>query len=145
MTIPNIRSYAKLTLFKADSVMYNKSVLVLGANLPHCVLIEKLRRRGYYINVMDYLDNPPGRHLADNYIQESILSDETVCRVADEVQPLFIANLCNDRAVVPAAKASELLKIHNLMSLFTAQNCTDKCRMKEVFIHNGIKPLHTWQ
>ena len=37
----------------------NKTVIVLGGTAPHIELIKQLKSRGYYVILVDYLDNPP--------------------------------------------------------------------------------------
>ena len=55
-----------------------KKVLVLGGNVPHRTLIHKLKLKGYFIVLIDYLDNPPAKSVADEHIQISTLDKEKV-------------------------------------------------------------------
>lgn len=120
--------------------MANKgNVIVMGGNIPHCELIKKIQSRGYHVILIDYLDNPAAKYVADEHIQESILNTEKVLEIANRVQPRFIANLCVDRAVVPTAYVCEKLGIHNLVAYEQAVKVTDKCVMKKVFQDNNIK------
>ena len=59
--------------------------------------------------------------------------------IAKEYHPKFIANLCVDRAMVPAAYVCEKLGIHNFVNYEQSINVTDKCKMKQVFLDNEIK------
>lgn len=115
------------------------NVMVLGGNLPHCELIKKIQSRGYRVILVDYLDNPVAKKYADVHIQESILDVGTVLEIARQYRPKFIANLCVDRAVVPAAYVCEQIGANNLVGYEQSICVTDKTVMKRVFKENGIK------
>ena len=120
--------------------MGNKgNVLIMGGNIPHRELIKKIKGRGYYAILVDYLENPVAKDVADLHIQESILDIEKVMEIAKKYKPKFIANLCVDRAMVPTAYVCEKLGIHNFVNYEQSLNVTDKCRMKQVFFDNEIK------
>lgn len=116
-----------------------QKVLVLGGNIPHKRLIEKLKERGFYTILVDYLDNPPAKVVADIHYQKSILDIPSVMEVASKEKPDYIMNLCVDRAMVPMAYVAEKMSIKTLVDYETALNVTDKCRMKNIFMENGIK------
>lgn len=115
-----------------------KKVLVLGGNIPHRNLIKKLKERGYYTILVDYLDNPPAKELADIHYQTSILDVDSVIEVAEKERPDMIMNLCVDRAMPVMAYVGDKLGIRTLFGYETALNVTDKGRMKAVFKDNGI-------
>jgi len=120
--------------------MENKeNVLIMGGNIPHRELILKIKKRGYYTILVDYLENPVAKDVADLHIQESILDIDKVMEIANKYKPKFIANLCVDRAMVPTAYVCEKLGIHNFVNYEQSLNVTDKCRMKQVFFDNEIK------
>lgn len=120
--------------------MENKeNVIIMGGNIPHRELILKIKERGYFTILVDYLDNPAAKDVADLHIQESILDIDKVMEIANKYKPKFIANLCVDRAMVPTAYVCEKLGIHNFVDYEQAIKVTDKCKMKEVFQNNGIK------
>ena len=57
-----------------SEVVIDKPVaLVLGGTNPHIELIKQLKERGYYVVLVDYLDNPPAKKYADIHEQESFL------------------------------------------------------------------------
>lgn len=115
------------------------NVLIMGGNIPHRELIIKIKERGYYTILVDYLENPVAKDVADLHIQESILDIDKVMEIAKQYRPDFIANLCVDRAMVPTAYVCEKLGIHNFVNYNQAINVTDKCKMKQAFLDNGIK------
>ena len=53
--------------------MNKKTAIVLGGTSPHIALIQKLKDRGYYTILVDYLNNPPAKKVADMHIKESTL------------------------------------------------------------------------
>ena len=120
--------------------MDNKgNVIIMGGNIPHRELIRKIKDRGYYTILVDYLDNPVAKDVADLHIQESILDIDKVMQIAKKYNPKFIANLCVDRAMIPTAYVCEKLGIHNFVNYEQSVKVTDKCKMKETFKENGIK------
>lgn len=120
--------------------MKNKgNVMIMGGNIPHRELILKIKERGYYTILVDYLENPAAKDVADLHIQESILDIDKVMAIAEQYKPKFIANLCVDRAMVPTAYVCEKLGIHNFVDYEQSINVTDKCSMKKVFQDHGIK------
>ena len=59
-----------------------KNVIVLGGTAAHVPLIISLKKRGYYVILIDYLDNPPAKQFADLHIKTSTLDKESVLDVA---------------------------------------------------------------
>ena len=115
------------------------NVLIMGGNIPHRELIKKIKDRGYYTILVDFLENPAAKDVADLHLQESILDIDKVMEIAKEYNPKFIANLCVDRAMVPTAYVCEKLGIHNFVNYEQSINVTDKCKMKQMFNDNEIK------
>ena len=72
--------------------MYFKpKAIVLGGTNPHIELIENLKRRGYYTVLVDYYENPPAKHAADQHIQESTLDLEKVLQIAKDIDAIWPA------------------------------------------------------
>ena len=59
--------------------------IVLGGTSPHVLLVYKLHERGYYVILVDYLQNPPAKIAADEHIQASTLDKERVLEIAREM------------------------------------------------------------
>ena len=71
---------------------HNKPVaIVLGGTNPHVTLVEKLKKRGYYTVLIDYLPNPPAAQVADEHLQESTLDKELVAKIAREKHAAMIS------------------------------------------------------
>ncbi len=117
----------------------NKSVaVVLGGTSPHVRLIEKLKERGFYVCLIDYLKNPPGAAVADEHIQESTLDLEAVERIAREKKAGLVISTCIDQANSTCCYVAEKLDLPHPYSYQTSLDVTDKARMKRIFVENQI-------
>ena len=61
-----------------------KKAIVLGGTRPHITLIQKLKDRGYYVILLDYLESPIAKEYADEHIRESTLDKDLVLKIAKE-------------------------------------------------------------
>ncbi|MCD8150490.1 MAG: ATP-grasp domain-containing protein [Clostridiales bacterium] len=118
--------------------MERKVAIVLGGTNPHVSLINKLKKRGYYTVLVDYLPNPPAAAVADEHIQESTLDKELVAKIAKERNASIIITTNIDQANVTACYAAEQNGLTPPYSYETALNVTDKSRMKKIMWDNGI-------
>lgn len=112
--------------------------IVLGGTSPHILLINKLKERGYYTILIDYLDNPPAKKYADEHIQASTLDKEIVFSIAKEKSAALIISTCIDQANSVCCYVSEKLGLPHPYSYQTSLNVTDKGLMKRVMQANGI-------
>ena len=115
-----------------------KTVIVLGGTNPHKELIERLKKKGYYTVLVDYLDNPPAKAAADEHVQESTLDKELVVKIAKDKNAVLVISTCVDHANVIAAYASEKLGLPRPYSYDSARKIADKTMMKEIMVENGI-------
>ena len=115
-----------------------KKAIVLGGTSPHIALIERLQKRGYYVYLLDYLDNPPAKNYADEHIVESTLDQDAVLRVAREVRADLVISACVDQANITACYVMEQIGHKPPYSYETAKRITNKGVMKEVMKANGI-------
>ncbi len=118
--------------------MKQKKVIVLGGNIPHIELINKLKAKGYYTVLVDYLDNPPAKAVADEHIKANAFDKDILLDVARQVAPFAIISICLDQPLRAAAYVAGQLGIHNIYDYETALNITDKVRMKRVMLDNDI-------
>ena len=118
--------------------MKKQVVLVLGGTVPHISLVKKLKLRGYYTILVDYLDNPPAKEYADEHIKESTLDNEKITEIARERNAIAVLATCVDQANVTCCYAAEKLGLPHPYSYQTALNVTDKVRMKEIMWNNNI-------
>lgn len=117
--------------------MENK-VIVLGGNVPHCTLIKELKERGFYTILVDYLDNPPAKAIADMHIQESTLDQEKILEIAKKYKPKYIVNACIDRPIPVVGYVSEKLGLFCPFGYNESLIGTNKNLMKQMMRDNNI-------
>lgn len=118
--------------------MTDKTALVLGGTSPHVELINQLKQRGYYVILVDYLDNSPGIAAADKHIQESTLDKEKVLEIAKETGAALVISTCIDQANSVCCYVAEALGLPRPYSYQTSLDVTDKGRMKRIMTENDI-------
>lgn len=116
----------------------NKIAIVLGGTSPHSILVQKLKVRGYYVLLVDYLDNPPAKQFADEHIQASTLDKDVVLKIALEKKADIIISTCIDQANSVCCYVAEKLNLPHPYSYETSLNVTDKELMKRIMMDNGI-------
>ena len=112
--------------------------IVLGGTTPHIALIENLRKRGYYVILVDYSSNPPAKIYADEHIKESTLNYELVHSIAEKEKVSLVISTCIDQANATACYVAEKLNLPKPYSFQTALNVTHKGLMKSIIVKNGI-------
>lgn len=112
--------------------------IVLGGTNPHVTLVNKLKERGYYTILLDYLPNPPAKHVADEHIQESTMDKEAVLQIAEQRGAALVITTNIDQANITACYVAEKLGLPHPYSYETALNVTDKSRMKKIMWDNEI-------
>lgn len=112
--------------------------IVLGGTVPHVSLVKKMKERGYYVILLDYLDNPPAKEFADEHIKESTLDKEKVTEIAAERNASIVIATCVDQANVTCCYAAEKLGLPHPYDYQTSLDVTDKVRMKEIMWANNI-------
>lgn len=122
-----------------------KKALVLGGTYPHAALIQKLKDRGYYTILVDYLDHPAAQPYADEHIQESTLDMDKVVEIAKQQQVELVISSCIDQANVTCCYVAEKLGLPKPYSYETSLNVTDKVRMKRIMIKNGISTARHYE
>lgn len=115
-----------------------KKVIVLGGTAAHIALINELHKRGYYVVLVDYLDNPPAKSVADTHVKESTMDFDAVLRVAKEYDVCLVISSSVDQANVTATFVNESLGLTNPYSFETAKRIADKSVMKQVMIKEGV-------
>ena len=118
--------------------MTDKIALVLGGTNPHVELINKLKKRGYYVILVDYLNNSPGIAAADRHIKQSTLDKEKVLETARSTRAQLVISTCIDQANSVCCYVAEKLGLPRPYSYQTSLNVTDKGLMKHIMIDNDI-------
>lgn len=115
-----------------------KVAIVLGGTSPHVLLVSKLKERGYYVLLIDYLDNPPAKKNADEHLQISTLDKDGILAVARERKAELVISACIDQANSVCCYVAEKLGLPRPYSYKTSLDVTDKGLMKRIFVDNGI-------
>ena len=105
--------------------------IVLGGTEPHKSLVEKLHGRGYYVVLVDYLDNPLAKQVADEHIQASTLDKDCVLEIAVEKHASLVISTCIDQANSVCCYVAEKLNLPHPYSYETSLYVTNKGRMKK--------------
>lgn len=116
----------------------NKIAIVLGGTSPHAILVQKLKVHGYYVVLVDYLDNPPAKQFADEHIQASTLDKDVVLQIAVEKTADIVISTCIDQANSVCCYVAEKLNLPHPYSYETSLNVTDKGLMKRIMMDNSI-------
>ena len=106
-------------------------VIVLAGGADQIALISKLKKRGCYVVLVDYFQNPPAKEYADIHVVASTLDDAKVKEIAQEYGADLICTACTDQALLTVAKVSEELNLPCYISYQTALNVTNKTYMKQ--------------
>lgn len=115
-----------------------KRAIILGGTYPHRHLIEKLKERSYFTILVDYLDSPIAKDVADKHIQESTLDMDKVADIAKEEGASLVISTCVDQANVTCCYVGEKLGLPHPYSYKASINVTDKVAMKRVMVDNNI-------
>lgn len=115
-----------------------KVAIVLGGLKMHIILIERLKDRGYYTILVDYLNAPPAAKYADEHIKISTFDIPSIKELAQNRQTELIINCCIEHINVGIAKIAEELHLPMLYSYETALNVSDKYRMKKIMCDHSI-------
>ena len=112
--------------------------LVLGGTAPHIELIKELHRRGYWVILIDYFENPPAKKYADLHVNASTLDKESVLKIAKENNASLVISACIDQANSICCYVAEQLGLPHPYSYVTSVQVTDKSEMKKTMVENNI-------
>ena len=110
-----------------------KKAFVLGGTVPHIELINKLKKRGYYVTLIDYYDNPPAKAVADAHVKASTLDLAAVLNIAKEGNADLVISSCIDQANSVACYVAEQLNLPHPYSYAKSLDVTRKGLMKTIF------------
>ena len=112
--------------------------IVLGGTSPHKLLIDKLKSRGFYVILVDFMENPPAKATADEHIMASTLDKETVLFIARERKVQLVISTCIDQANSICCYVAEQLNLPHPYSYQTSLEVTHKGLMKRILTDNKI-------
>lgn len=88
-----------------------KKILLLGGSAQQIIAINTAKEMGYYTVVCDYLDDNPGRLIADKFYLVSTTDKEAILKVAKEEGISGILAYASDPAAPTAAYVAEQLHL----------------------------------
>lgn len=115
-----------------------KKALVLCATVPHTLLLEKLKDRGYYTLVADMNPNAPAVPAADEFVGISAFDKEAITEYARENKISLVISSCSEQANSVCCYVGEKLGLPHPYSYETSLDVTNKGRMKKLFKAGGV-------
>ena len=112
--------------------------LVLAGGLPQIELLKQLRMRGIETVLADGNDKAIARPYADIFCQIPIFDVDAVKNLAQREKVDFLITVCADQVLLIVAQVSEMLGLPCYIDYKTAQDVSDKLKMKAIFKENGI-------
>lgn len=112
--------------------------LVLAGGLPQIDLLNQLHDRGIQTVLADGSDRCVAKEYADRFYQIPIFDVEAVKELAVSEKVDFLITVCADQVLLVVAQVSEMLGLPCYINYETAQNVSDKLKMKRIFKEHGI-------
>lgn len=116
----------------------NMKALVLAGGEPQIALINELKKRGYYVILVDYNETPVAKSYADFFYQESTMDIKTIREIIKKEKIDLIITVCTDQALTTMASLAEEFNLPTYIDSDTALKVTNKCLMKDIFQKNKI-------
>lgn len=113
-------------------------IVVLAGGSDQIALIKELKKRGHFIVLVDYFENPPAKDYADKHIVASTLDVEKVKQITESEKADMVCTACTDQALLTVSYVSEKLGLPCYIDYQTGLNVTNKSYMKKVLQDNGI-------
>jgi len=111
---------------------------VIAGGVPQIELIRQLKSRGIYTVLADGSEAAVARPYADRFYHVNIFDTAAIRKIAEEEKADFVITVCADQVLLVAAEVSERLGLPCYIDYKTAQDVSDKLRMKRIFLEAGI-------
>ena len=115
-----------------------EKALVLCATIPHTLLMKELKERGYHTIVADMNPNAPAVSDADEFICVSAFDKDAIAEAAREKSVDLVISSCSEQANSVCCYVGEKLHLPHPYSFETSLDVTNKGRMKNLFMKNGV-------
>ena len=112
--------------------------LVIAGSIPQIELIKQLKERKIETVLADGSNNCLAKAYADVFYQVDIFDIDKVKEIALREKVDFLLTVCADQVLLVVAQVSELLGLPCYIDYETAQNVSDKIKMKKVFLENDV-------
>lgn len=111
---------------------------VIAGGVPQIELIKQLKSRGITTVLADGSLNAVARPYADIFYHVNIFDIHAVKEIAEKEKVDFLLTVCADQVLLVVAEVSEMLGLPCYIDYKTAQDVSDKIRMKRVFKQIGV-------
>ena len=111
---------------------------VIAGGVPQIELIKQLKSRGITTVLADGSPNAVARPYADIFYHVNIFDIPAIKEIAEKEQVDFLLTVCADQVLLVVAEVSEMLGLPCYIDYKTAQDVSDKIRMKRIFKKSGV-------
>ena len=112
--------------------------LVVAGGVPQVELINQLKDRGITTVLVDGSQSALAVPYADIFYHVNIFDIEAVKDIAIKEKVDFLITVCADQVLLVVAQVSEMLGLPCYIDYKTAQDVSDKIRMKRIFKTIGV-------
>ncbi|MBR1792798.1 MAG: ATP-grasp domain-containing protein [Bacteroidales bacterium] len=116
--------------------------LVIAGGLPQIELIQQLKQRGYQTVLADGSPQAVARPYADTFYHVDVFDTDAIRQIAEREKVDFLITVCADQVLLVVAEVSQQLGLPCYIDNETAQNVSDKLRMKRIFSEHGVPTTH---
>ena len=106
---------------------------VIAGGVPQVELIKQLKDRGFTTLLADGNPNAVARSYADVFYHVNIFDISAIKEIAEKEKVDFLLTVCADQVLLVVAEVSEMLGLPCYIDYKTAQDVSDKIRMKRIF------------
>lgn len=118
---------------------HEKKVAIVVCGIQnHIPLLNKLKARGYYTILVDYLDEPRAKEAADEHVQISTFDFDGIEKLAIDRKAELIINACQEHLNIGICKIAEKLGLPHPYSSETAYDISNKEHMKARMVEYNI-------
>ena len=112
--------------------------MIIPGGVPQVELIKQLKNRGIVTVLVDGSPDAVARPYADVFYKENIFDVSAVKELAEKEKVDFLLTVCADQVLLVVAQVSEMLGLPCYIDYKTAQDVSDKIRMKRIFKEIGV-------
>lgn len=112
--------------------------LVVAGGVPQIELIKQLKSRGITTVLADGSPDAVARPYADIFYHVNIFDIPAIKEIAGKEKVDFLLTVCADQVLLVVAEVSEMLGLPCYIDYKTAQDVSDKIRMKRIFKEIGV-------
>ena len=118
-----------------------KKALMMGGIAPFCDLLQIAKNKDIECIVCDYYKDAPAKKLVKRAYDISTVETQEMLRIAKENEVEGVITAFSDRNLMPALCVAEELGLPTVYTREIIELLTDKIRMKERMIQNGISVI----